>query len=97
MALHERDPCTECKVSKEPRGQAIASKSMSNLTTRGLYAALLFGQIAVLSAEETGNAAAESRNVAQNSLQDWLFAGGALVATAVGIALVAINDGHEAH
>ncbi len=50
-----------------------------------------------LSAQETGSGAGESRAEAESSLQNWIFAAGAAVATAAGIVLVAINDGHDAH
>ncbi len=46
---------------------------------------------------ETSSAIAESREETESSLQNWLVAGGAVIAAVVGIVLVAINPGHGSH
>jgi phosphotransferase system glucose/maltose/N-acetylglucosamine-specific IIC component len=50
----------------------------------------------VFDQEENATAAAQSSHTArQTSWQNWVFAGGALLAAAIGVAVVAINTGTD--
>ena len=53
--------------------------------------------VAPLSAQTGDGAVASQTEVQNNAWQSWAFAGGAAIATGVGIVLVAINAGHTAH
>ena len=51
-----------------------------------------------LEAQQTGSAAASSSSSAKSSnWQNWVFAGSALIMAAIGITVVAINSGKDAH
>ncbi len=65
---------------------------MKHLAKLVTIAALL--STATLSAQETGEAAVSASSAARNNTwQNWIFAGGAIVAAAVGITVVVLNTG----
>lgn len=48
-------------------------------------------------AQETGVGAASSAQAATSNWQNWVFAGSALVTAAVGVAIIATNNGSFGH
>lgn len=69
---------------------------MKFLTRAALFA--MFATTSALSAEGTGEASVASAKKAKDlTWQNWIFAGGAVVAAAIGITVVLINTGSSSN